>query len=78
MPWGWETANIGQSKLRWVLLGFDEWKADEASPQRMGGIRLEESQEDGTGGGGVRGGLLWFPPAPRGYVHFWRFQRNGR
>ena len=30
MAWGWETANIGQSKLSWVLLGFGEWKADKA------------------------------------------------
>ena len=28
MAWGWETANICQSKLSWVLLGFGEWKAD--------------------------------------------------
>ena len=32
MAWGWETANICQSKLSWVLLGFGEWKADKASP----------------------------------------------
>ena len=66
MAWGWETANIGQSKLSWVLLGFGEWKADKASPHALGCTRLEESQEDGTGG---RGGLLRFPPSPRGYVH---------
>ena len=64
MAWGWETANICQSKLSWVLLGFGEWKADKASPHTLGGTRLEESQEDGTGGG-----LLRFPPAPRGYVY---------
>ena len=52
MAWGWETANIGQSKLSWVLLGFGEWKADKASPHTLGGTRLEESQEDGTEGGG--------------------------
>ena len=69
MAWGWETANICQSKLSWVLLGFGEWKADKASPHTLGGTRLEESQEDGTGGG-LRGGLLRFPPAPRGHVHF--------
>ena len=45
MAWGWETANIGQSKLSWVLLGFGEWKADKASPHRLGGIRLEESDQ---------------------------------
>ena len=31
MAWGWETANICQSKLSWVLLGFGEWKADKAA-----------------------------------------------
>ena len=51
MARGWETANIiGQSKLSWVLLGFGEGKANGASPYRLGGISLEESQEDGTGG----------------------------
>ena len=25
MAWGWETVNICQSKLSWVLLGFGEW-----------------------------------------------------
>ena len=70
MAWGWETANICQSKLSWVLLGFGEWKADKASPHTLGCTRQEESREDGTGvGGGLRGGLLRFPPAPRGYVH---------
>ena len=53
MAWGWETANICQSKLSWVLLGFGEWKADKASPHTLGGTRLEESQEDGTGGGSI-------------------------
>ena len=72
MAWGWETANICQSKLSWVLLGFGEWKADKASPHTLGCTRQEESREDGTGGG-AEGGLLRFPPAPRGYVHFaWR------
>ena len=71
MAWGWETANIGQSKLSWVLLGFGEWMADKASPHTLGGTRLGESQKDGTGGG-LRGGLLRFPPAPRGYVHLRR------
>ena len=71
MAWGWETANICQSKPSWVLLGFGEWKADKASPHALGRTRLEESQEDGTGGGwgGLRGGLLRFLLAPRGYVH---------
>ena len=68
MAWGWETANICQSKLSWVLLGFGEWKADKASPHTLGCTRQEESREDGTGGG-LKGGLLRFPPAPRGYVH---------
>ena len=31
MASGRETANICQSKLSWVLLGFGEWKADSAS-----------------------------------------------
>ena len=61
MAWGWETANIGQSKLSWVLLGFGEWKADKASPHTLGGTRLEESQEDGTGGRGLRGVYCGFP-----------------
>ena len=52
MAWGWETANIGQSKLSWVLLGFGEWKADKASPHTLGCTRQEESREDGTGGEG--------------------------
>ena len=25
MAWGWETADIWQSKLSWVLLSFGEW-----------------------------------------------------
>ena len=50
MAWGWETANTGQSKLSWVLLGFGEGKANGASPYRLGGISLEKSQEDATGG----------------------------
>ena len=49
MAWGWETANICQSKLSWVLLGFGEWKADKASPHTLGCTRQEESREDGTG-----------------------------
>ena len=48
MAWGWETANICQSKLSWVLLGFGEWKADKASPHTSGCTRQEESREDGT------------------------------
>ena len=39
MAWGWETANICQSKLSWVLLGFGEWKADKASPHTLGCTR---------------------------------------
>ena len=50
MARGWKAADIGQRKLSWVLLGFGEWKADKASPHTLGGTRLEESQEDGTGG----------------------------
>ena len=59
MAWGWETANICQSKLSWVLLGFGEWKADKASPHTLGGTRLEESQ--GTGLGGAERGYCGFP-----------------
>ena len=61
MAWGWETANICQSKLSWVLLGFGEWKADKASPHTLGGARLEESQEDGNGGGAEGGVYCGFP-----------------
>ena len=75
MAWGWETANICQSKLSWVLLGFGEWKADKASPHTLGCTRQEESREDGTGGGGLGGGLLRFPPA-QGYVHFLGLQKK--
>ena len=57
MAWGWETANICQSKLSWVLLGFGEWKADKASPHTLGGARLEESQEEGSGRGAEWGGV---------------------
>ena len=71
MAWGWEAANICQSKLSWVLLGFGEWKADKASPHTLGDTRLEESQEDGAGGG-LRGGLLR-PPLRRGGMFIaWR------
>ena len=42
------------------------------------GIGLEESQELGLGG--LKGDLLRFPPAPRGYVHNpWRiFEDPGK
>ena len=43
MAWGWETANICQSKLSWVLLGFGEWKADKASPHTLGCTLTEGS-----------------------------------
>ena len=59
MAWGWETANICQSKLSWVLLGFGEWKADKASPHTLGCTRQEESREDGTVGGGGGGGGVY-------------------
>ena len=68
MAWGWETANICQSKLSWVLLGFGEWKADKASPHTLGCTRQEESREDGTGGGGggAGGGGIGVSPGPAG------------
>ena len=72
MAWGWETANIGQSKPSWVLLGFGEWKADKASPHTLGGTRLEESQEDGTGGWGVGGGSIAPPPCAAGLCSFYK------
>ena len=66
MAWGWETANIGQSKLSWVLLGFGEWKADKASPHTLGCTRQEESREDGTGGGEAEGGSIAVSPCAAG------------
>ena len=69
MAWGWETANICQSKLSWVLLGFGEWKADKASPHTLGCTRQEESREDGTGGG-AEGGSIAVSPCAAGLCSF--------
>ena len=71
MAWGWETANICQSKLSWVLLGFGEWKADKASPHTLGCTRQEESREDGTGGGGAEGGSIAVSPCAAGLCSFY-------
>ena len=68
MAWGWETANICQSKLSWVLLGFGEWKADKASPHTLGCTRQEESREDGTGG--AEGGSIAVSPCAAGLCSF--------
>ena len=71
MAWGWETANICQSKLSWVLLGFGEWKADKASPHTLGCTRQEESREDGTGG--AEGGSIAVSPCAAGLCLFYLY-----